>query len=504
MVYFVPLLNSVVDVIFTYLIGIFAFSSLVKGNMSPTIPFLSIDLTPLLLSSLLVFKIIVNFAAGVVVNWLAKGVHAQLVNSIIYKIQTGEIKRRNIPILSKKIAFDYDNAIFGYVVNRAFMYGELALILMMFFVSAYIDLVFTLQFCLMVTFGAIILLPNARLNSKFGRSRRAVLSLFVSDIDKFESFYDSYFVKHIHIEKSKMPKRSQREYVRITILHQLTAFMAKPLLEAFVIIVVFLFVFFVEAGGDSVIVSVLGLRSIFSINKFYGHLQQVLSNQSGYSDLEAFLCDADKLVTSETELKNPTDIQTSDEIFIDEALINNLRTGTDILIPKMKIKIGECLLIKGASGVGKSTYIYNLLRINRNQPLSDFSSNVYNFNLSYTSNRNLTDTGFVGDKYDRDLSEFTEELLTIFGLAQFSTEIQLGIDRGKLSSGERMRFELLEELLTTPDCLIIDEGLSLLNEQLAQDILKYLRSETYIKFLIIVDHTLKEVSGWNKTILEIK
>jgi ATP-binding cassette subfamily B protein len=197
-------------------------------------------------------------------------------------------------------------------------------------------------------------------------------------------------------------------------------------------------------------------------------------------------------ITKGDETSNHSQIKDNDFSFNSLIEVDNLKfsyEGKEIFRDTtFQIEKGKKYLIKGASGIGKSTLIKLLSKIYDNYEGSikldgiDFkniSEESFNENISFiyqdvflfedTIKNNIT---LFKDLPERDILRSIEKS----GLKAFIESKPLGteemlMENGKnLSGGERQRISIARAIIKNADILFVDEGTSGLNEELGRDV----------------------------------
>ena len=185
------------------------------------------------------------------------------------------------------------------------------------------------------------------------------------------------------------------------------------------------------------------------------------------------------------------------------------------------INKGEKIIIKGKSGIGKSTLLQIL-----NKNIKGYKGNVYineinikdyslitiKNNIRYISQRERLFTGTIRDNILLDGDYSINDLNEVIKITRIDSLLDkkslrlnsLLIDGGSnLSGGERQRIVLARSIIDKPPILILDEALSEVDKDLEEDIVKnlidYLKESTII---YITHHNI--LKGFNILDLEAK
>lgn len=190
----------------------------------------------------------------------------------------------------------------------------------------------------------------------------------------------------------------------------------------------------------------------------------------------------------------------------DEVIINNFN---------LKICKGDKVLLKGKNGSGKSTLFRLLLRLYKVKSGCIFI-NGYNINYitkdsilknikyvaqkSFLFNESVKNNIIYGiEKYDE---EKYEEFIKSFGLNPLIERLEaennglIGANGCNLSGGEIQKIVLCRTLIQNPECIILDEAASNLDEQSRRVVKKFIENSNAT--ILVVDHTgdFKEVCDY--------
>jgi putative ABC transport system ATP-binding protein len=145
---------------------------------------------------------------------------------------------------------------------------------------------------------------------------------------------------------------------------------------------------------------------------------------------------------------------------------------------------GEFILVKGASGTGKSTLLRLICRLNRPQsgailfrgkPLTDMTPSLLRSHISYVAQIPQMADMSIGENLllpfsflaNRTKTPPSNEMLERM-LAQFYLEgTGLGQSALKLSTGQKQRLAIMRSILLQPDLMLLDEPTSALDPESA-------------------------------------
>jgi ATP-binding cassette subfamily C protein CydC len=169
-----------------------------------------------------------------------------------------------------------------------------------------------------------------------------------------------------------------------------------------------------------------------------------------------------------------------------------------------EIKQGEVLVLRGASGVGKSTTAMALLGLTGYQGSAQIGgkeigdiSNLPELVSGALQNGHIFNTSFRENLRISGAEDF-EEILEILELKQLVSELPEGLDTiigqfGRaLSGGEAKRVVLARALLSSAPLLILDEPTEHLDPELAERITERILCRFSDRALLVITH-----SGWS-------
>jgi len=183
-------------------------------------------------------------------------------------------------------------------------------------------------------------------------------------------------------------------------------------------------------------------------------------------------------------------------------------------IPQQELSVGEVLVIRGQSGIGKSTFISSLLgfgdssKISINHsPLTNFDRRTLHSLIGWIPQLPTLTSGSIRDLFaqvDSSLSDLdVENLLTTVGLALSSLpdglETQLaglGEKSSHLSGGQIRRIAIARALAVNPSLIIADEPTADLDHKSALEVLNLLgqlskKGVAIIAILHLPDHRIE-------------
>lgn len=155
---------------------------------------------------------------------------------------------------------------------------------------------------------------------------------------------------------------------------------------------------------------------------------------------------------------------------------------------KNQLNVGDVLVIHGPSGIGKTTLLVSLATMLFNRTKLCFvGQKGYVVNGTLRDNLLLLSTSNYTDDY---LVALLRSFKFDFIVNEQDLNIVVGSQARKLSGGEIQRLSICRALLANPDYLVLDEPTSALNKDLANTVIKLLRSTSRSSILVFVTHDL--------------
>ncbi|MBC1885311.1 peptidase domain-containing ABC transporter [Listeria seeligeri] len=207
----------------------------------------------------------------------------------------------------------------------------------------------------------------------------------------------------------------------------------------------------------------------------------------------------------ETDINNA--IEVLDEIKNIKLVNFTLYQGENVLLENVNLQINlshKSILIKGKSGVGKSSLVqcFNKFNDSYKGELLINTTNIKNVSISevrkniiYVSSRESLINGTILENLSLDKKIRKARLYKVcedFGLLKMILSFPSGFNYpivsngGNLSSGQRQRIAIARAVLKQPQIIVLDEGLSNIDELSQEKILEKL--ENYGIKLIYISH----------------
>lgn len=181
-----------------------------------------------------------------------------------------------------------------------------------------------------------------------------------------------------------------------------------------------------------------------------------------------------------------------------------------IRIPDMTINKGDKILIKGASGIGKSTFFNVLLGLIHNYNGSLKINDIELVDLDINCIRNLVGISFQNDNIysmsirdniklgnDMDIEDLIDKMELRTLVEQKKDEI---INAGRISGGEKSRIVLAQNIAQNPRVILIDESTTNINEEMEEIILKNLINNFNDYTIICISHRKSSEKYFDKII----
>lgn len=247
-------------------------------------------------------------------------------------------------------------------------------------------------------------------------------------------------------------------------------------------------------------INIIIITLISSLFIMKGHIN--LGNLLGITILSNILfSELPSLMMSLLNIKSVTDIiyKISEKIDIDikeklvfedlfDIIMNNVtvKYGKNTVLNGIDLKVnkGSKMLIRGGNGSGKSTLLSCLLNLvdydgsiqfdNTDIKNKDvFGEIVYITKDSFIIDDSLEFNIFLDNTYvDEEIAKLVD-ILKIKKLLDSRKEDEI-VDISSLSSGEKQKIEIFRTILKRPKCIIIDEGLSMIEDVVRKNIIEYL------------------------------
>ena len=303
----------------------------------------------------------------------------------------------------------------------------------------------------------------------------------------------------------------------------------KNLLEFIsVIILIFTILFLFKFYGTDFqsIIPTLGLIGAASFRMIPGVHRIVNISQMIYNMNSSI-----QVVYSELIRTKKTNVNTKDKILLNDTIRFE---EVAYIYPNSKkhvfqnlnfeIKKGDCLCIKGESGIGKTTIIdlisgllkpsHGKIKIDGKslediQAIRSWQNNIgYIPQQTVLYNATILENITYGRNYEKNDEENLNKAINYSELNDFIKEKQGGLnyeisERGSnLSGGQIQRFAIARGLYTDPDVLICDEFTSSLDNPTQEKILNSLNNLVGKTTIIFISHNNKVIERANK-ILEV-
>ena len=303
----------------------------------------------------------------------------------------------------------------------------------------------------------------------------------------------------------------------------------KNLLEFIsVIILIFTILFLFKFYGTDFqsIIPTLGLIGAASFRMIPG-VHRIVNISQGIYNMNSSI----QVVYSELIRTKKINVNTKDKIHLNDTISFE---DVDYIYPNSKnhvfqnlnfeIKKGDCLCIKGESGIGKTTIIdlisgllkpsHGKIKIDGKslediQAIRSWQNNIgYIPQQTVLYNATILENITYGRNYDKNDEENLNKAINYSELNDFIKEKQGGLnyeisERGSnLSGGQIQRFAIARGLYTDPDVLICDEFTSSLDNPTQEKILNSLNNLVGKTTIIFISHNNKVIERANK-ILEV-
>lgn len=194
------------------------------------------------------------------------------------------------------------------------------------------------------------------------------------------------------------------------------------------------------------------------------------------------------------------------ELFNITKSFNNLQLFRDF---NLKIDTGEFVTILGKNGIGKTTLLKIISKLDLEFSGKISASGTINYNLQkpiLLPWLKVYDNVILGLKIQKRLKNDTKEKVI-----QFFKDFELDINlfdcyTDNLSGGEQQKIALIRTLILEGDIILLDEAFSAMDfkVRLEQQIKLYQLSKKYNKTVIFITHNIDEALNMSDRILVFK
>ena len=199
---------------------------------------------------------------------------------------------------------------------------------------------------------------------------------------------------------------------------------------------------------------------------------------------------------------------------ISRSLTKNSFDNLSLVIPHKS----KCL-IKGKSGVGKSTLVDLLVKLQEpnsgkiligNENLKNLDPTHLRKKIAYVSQEVLLFNDSIFENIKSVKPNLTEEEFEKYSKLTLCHEFINNLKGGKkfivgdrglnLSGGQRQRIGILRSIINSPEIIILDESTNALDKKLSEQLLKNLSSYFKDSTIIFITHSNTSEKLFNKTI----
>ena len=268
-------------------------------------------------------------------------------------------------------------------------------------------------------------------------------------------------------------------------------------------------------GEQLSLVMLAGIKIMPASQQCYRSLMQIRGNYSSFTSLIEFKNDVYRNNALNTdkpdEMEKIRNLLSLDEFIISDFNFE-LRHGINVQVPSMRVKSGSLVLVKGVSGIGKTTLIENLIGLRNNLRLSErFNPTTLGFgsergNVAYVGQipffnfDNLKRTYFIEQNHlTKNLKDLIEKwgIEEIFKIPNASLEI--------LSGGQKRKLACIRAFLQNRHFLVLDEPSNDLDAFSKKALVEYLSliSKEERKKVLLISHD-EDFMSVADNVLEIK
>jgi ABC-type transport system involved in cytochrome bd biosynthesis fused ATPase/permease subunit len=189
-----------------------------------------------------------------------------------------------------------------------------------------------------------------------------------------------------------------------------------------------------------------------------------------------------------------------DNLVLKHTDLSYSRGSCNFLFKERCFEKGKVYAIKGASGVGKSTYLKCLVGLEGGiDGIVTFNKDI---SLGYISQGQTLFDGLIRDNFEVFSSTmlarvlFELELTTNEELATFLQRSSSGV-KSEVSGGQAQRLALAREILAQPDVLFLDEAISGLDPSSIKQLFSVFKGHLPNTTIILISHqSLENVDEW--------
>lgn len=487
---FFSILLSVISSIF-FLLEIFSNKVLIKiasiGNLSIKVVFLVLMMY--LLSYLVYFlKLILNNNTSKFINMdLCENHFRYIFNREIFEFSTIIDDEKGLIFFSKKLPQflnSYIYEIYDFLYEFIFV---LCSSIYLFIVDYKILLICFLHYISSYTISRIYSKKNKNLIIEINENFSKYIILtenFLKDVYQIHSFN----IKNI---KLKNQGKILEYYLKLNFKMKLN----NGVFESFnllfnnlrVLFIMLILIFFSNQDSSTFFV-ILYISSMISIPimRMATHIKEMESVKDIKDDFEKNFIDGKNIL----DIKN-FKIENDMSYVVDSFKVENLEILKNFYI---NFKIGKSYLISGKNGVGKTTFIQDLLKIKKfggktyiDNIIVNNERELFGNYILVSSNDELLETTLENNiKFFKNESDKLENLLNLIGL-----DLKSEFNISNLSQGERQKVLIARSLNENPKILIFDEAFSYIDNKSTKLILEYVLNN-FNGILIVIEHNLKK------------
>lgn len=417
---------------------------------------------------------------------------------------------------SKNLLQDTSQIVSGYVLPVMVIYSNLILVVGVFIIGVLVNPIITMVIIgvLVVFFGLASFLFKNKIDQLSKVKETAAKKRYKFINESMSSLTDIY-INNLKDQFVKNFKSITGEYTGPQSKYLTTAALPSIIIEnLIVVLIIFSILYFASSISNPLTLSqitfslILATRLLPAANRTYNAVSLVQFHKPLLMEVEKKLIAKDEAIATE-ELTFNKDLELNKIEFSydrNKKIIDNF---------SLRIECGEKVLVKGPSGVGKSTLIEIILGLlipGAGEILVDGKAlktkNIKSWydQIAYVPQAvHLFDSSMrenIISNQDFDESKFNKvlEITDLLDLYSKVGKSNLGEKGSLISGGQKQRIGIARALYKNPSLLILDESTNALDEDLENAVLKKLQDNNPLLTIISISHNNKNDNLYDRII----